>query len=731
MALLWNNGPITTTAGTPYLSLSGHTTTTANNITIKPAPGEGFIDYLIANPSAPLAFSSNGVNFTLPSAAGGINYFNIQDANVITQGIQAQDPLSTSNSTIFSAGATCTLAQSIMDGYGQPGGAFIVNPSLSGASSSVFNLQNCLIVDRAASNSAATTFGASYNTAIANCTFVAINAPAAQSAVENTTAATGVTFTVVNSIFIGYTPLYVFTAANAGTIQESYGVFSAASISSGNVTVGTGNVYNATAAATFVNATTNFKILNTSSALNAGTTDTADIPPALDILGTTRPQGTAWDIGAYELPVPSSAFTGGGKGGGAAVSGVGSRAIATGGGHGGGQAFSGAAPNTATATGGGHGGGQAISTANAASARGGGQGGGQLYSQGAIDVAITLNPLGTQQVATPFTVTGTYTVTPSLQFSDDSTGTFTPIPASGVSPLGSTTFSFTNPGISTTGAHNVLVEDVSSDSAAAVNYTVAATTSGGGTTGGGGAPVTTGVASSLTALATIIPAYVYQEYNDDDNITAFFTAYNALAQGYLNWFNALNLPVWSSPAITGPLLDWVATGLYGIPRPTIALTQTLSTAGNYNTFNFNSLNFDGSSADSTTTLFVVTDDYYKRILTWTLYKGDGTAFNTLWLKRRVARFLAGVNGTDYTDTTEQISVQFTGTNTVNITIVNGPIPLTAATILQAAVLDGTLELPFQFSFTVLINTSVTVMNAANRINFSQVNESQYVALWGF
>jgi hypothetical protein len=90
-----------------------------------------------------------------------------------------------------------------------------------------------------------------------------------------------------------------------------------------------------------------------------------------------------------------------------------------------------------------------------------------------------------------------------------------------------------------------------------------------------------------------------------------------------------------------------------------------------------------------------------------------------------------VNGTDYTDTTEQISVQFTGTNTVNITIVNGPIPLTAATILQAAVLDGTLELPFQFSFTVLINTSVTVMNAANRINFSQVNESQYVALWGF
>jgi hypothetical protein len=187
--------------------------------------------------------------------------------------------------------------------------------------------------------------------------------------------------------------------------------------------VGAGNVYNATAAATFVNATTNFKILNTSSALNAGTTDTADIPTAIDILGTTRPQGTAWDIGAYELPVPSSAFTGGGKGGGAAVSGGrlpgnrdGRRGTAAGRRSPALRRTPRRRPAAGTAVG------RRYQPPNAASAKGGGQGGGQLYSQGAIDVEITLNPLGTQQVATPFTVTGTYTVTPSLQFSDDSTG---------------------------------------------------------------------------------------------------------------------------------------------------------------------------------------------------------------------------------------------------------------------------------------------------------------------
>lgn len=52
-------------------------------------------------------------------------------------------------------------------------------------------------------------------------------------------------------------------------------------------------------------------------------------------------------------------------------------------------------------------------------------------------------------------------------------------------------------------------------------------------------------------IEKIIPAYPYTQYNADPNIVAFFTAYNTLAQGYLDYLNALNLPCWTSPSITG------------------------------------------------------------------------------------------------------------------------------------------------------------------------------------
>ncbi|BEN98698.1 hypothetical protein SMQC11_19870 [Serratia marcescens] len=48
-------------------------------------------------------------------------------------------------------------------------------------------------------------------------------------------------------------------------------------------------------------------------------------------------------------------------------------------------------------------------------------------------------------------------------------------------------------------------------------------------------------------IEKIIPAYPYTQYNADPNIVAFFTAYNTLAQGYLDYLNALNLPCWTSP----------------------------------------------------------------------------------------------------------------------------------------------------------------------------------------
>ena len=64
--------------------------------------------------------------------------------------------------------------------------------------------------------------------------------------------------------------------------------------------------------------------------------------------------------------------------------------------------------------------------------------------------------------------------------------------------------------------------------------------------------------TSNNTLQAIIPAYVYQQYADDDDIQAFNSAYNNTAQSYLNWFTGIELPIYTSSTINGALLDWVA-----------------------------------------------------------------------------------------------------------------------------------------------------------------------------
>ena len=70
-------------------------------------------------------------------------------------------------------------------------------------------------------------------------------------------------------------------------------------------------------------------------------------------------------------------------------------------------------------------------------------------------------------------------------------------------------------------------------------------------------------------LTKTIPSYLYKEYDDDEALQAFVDAFNASAQDYVDWFNTIELPVYTSPTSSGDLLDWVAEGLYGIPRPSL------------------------------------------------------------------------------------------------------------------------------------------------------------------
>lgn len=234
-------------------------------------------------------------------------------------------------------------------------------------------------------------------------------------------------------------------------------------------------------------------------------------------------------------------------------------------------------------------------------------------------------------------------------------------------------------------------------------------------------------------LTEVIYSYLYLQYDDDEDLVAFVDAYNAMAQQYVSWFAEVALPVYAgNPMVVGALLDWVAQGLYGMIRPALpaGLTQNL---GMFNTVMFNSFPLNAEEILGPASYYFTDDDVFKRILTWHIYKGDGKLFDVRWLKRRVMRFLTGVDGTEgETDATYPVSITFGVGNQVNINLqstyrygsggsiigfgmyndfvfneldtfaVSVPVsPMVP--VFKSAVEAGVLELPFQFDWVVNVN----------------------------
>lgn len=199
-----------------------------------------------------------------------------------------------------------------------------------------------------------------------------------------------------------------------------------------------------------------------------------------------------------------------------------------------------------------------------------------------------------------------------------------------------------------------------------------------------------------TLTQNIIPSYLYVQYNDDNDLQAMVAAYNAYTQAYLDYLNNLNLPIYTTDPVSGLLLDWVGTNLYGYPRP--ALPQYgRGPIGPLNTWTPNEIVLNGWIPGEGTSYNATTDDIYRRCLTWHFYKGDGKQMSIRWLKRRIERFLNGINGTD-TDVaaTYDVSVTFPSPQHCTITLPTS----STSKIFQAAIQGGLLETPFQIEFTV-------------------------------
>lgn len=231
-------------------------------------------------------------------------------------------------------------------------------------------------------------------------------------------------------------------------------------------------------------------------------------------------------------------------------------------------------------------------------------------------------------------------------------------------------------------------------------------------------------------LSKILPSYLYEQYADDPNLQATVSAYNQYAQDYLDTLSSVNLPNYTQFPVADALLDWVGAGLYGILRPSLATVVNNPNVGPYNTFAYDAGAYNQFKQQTPNPFIATTDDIYRRCITWSFYKGDGTQLTVKWLKRRIMRFLLGVNGTDPgIDQTYPISVGFGVGNAVTIrivrtirTITGGSIynrspfnrfafnsftstasalpGLANASILQDAINSGALPLPFQYTYTV-------------------------------
>ena len=183
-------------------------------------------------------------------------------------------------------------------------------------------------------------------------------------------------------------------------------------------------------------------------------------------------------------------------------------------------------------------------------------------------------------------------------------------------------------------------------------------------------------------LEDIIRSYLYTQYNDDDNIRAFVTAYNTMAKNIYDWMKNANLPIFVGGYNAGDQLRWIARGIYGVKPPVLSSGRQL-VIGAFNTFTFNSVPFNTRKVINQSQQVVVSDDLFKRIMTWNFYKGDGFYFTIPWLKRRIMRFLTGINGVDVVnDQHWSISVLFSGGG-ASVSIIKGFRKLTDSSVYNA------------------------------------------------
>jgi hypothetical protein len=204
---------------------------------------------------------------------------------------------------------------------------------------------------------------------------------------------------------------------------------------------------------------------------------------------------------------------------------------------------------------------------------------------------------------------------------------------------------------------------------------------------------------SDSVLQNIPPSYQYGQYQLDPNVQASVDAFNGEAEGIFYWLQNYPIADYRTDPISGDLLSWVGLGLYNMPRTVQVSTvynRSLSIADSpYGNIAFASTDYQ----NFTSTVLNLTDDQYRRCITWNIYSGDGWVFNTTWLRNRVARFLYSADG--YSDITigelSNVNINWLGDRQAQIFAVTQDTAL--VDLMNIAILNEYLQTPLGYNFT--------------------------------
>jgi hypothetical protein len=291
----WNYGETDVTSG-GGVNLTGITASSTNTITIKPAPGESINDSpgpLGYYPARGVALLSSGYN--VPPIKTAVPWVNII-------GMQLKGTNNYGQAVYITNGApNCIIERSILVGTQWQ--------VLSAAVSPCMVRNNVIVLDGTYTGlSLISSFGGTGGTD--QCFFIGntMVRPSNRTAGGAVIHADSTNATFRDNLVFG------FTSSN-DTTGTTYAADGHNGTSASASLTGLGSTGNLTAlaftTATFVQPSSasalDLRLASGSGAIDVGVTESTNDPAGVDFFGTSRPQGSARDMGAYEFPVAYTA----------------------------------------------------------------------------------------------------------------------------------------------------------------------------------------------------------------------------------------------------------------------------------------------------------------------------------------------------------------------------------------------------------------------------------------